>query len=426
MQGPTKKSKANKPPFYHRIAFRFALILAVTMLVFDHLSGFIQGAVYKAFGLPDAFFIEDAGGPQSDEAKTKVPTVIPGLEMMDGIPGPLGTISEPFPIGDLLAMGFDMEGEGKRAAHLLTQNATREGPGRYIPPADAIKAVTDWLGEMGLEFVWFDVQGKPLATSQSTLFPPGESFNSDSKPMHMRWWPIETTQKQKNRMGATENVSGWIALWPTSAGGTTNKLSPPASPAVRSVPLEGSLPSHAPGSIDHKSMGAGTGPVVIPKYQEGRILSRLQWVAKVTVWVTILAVAMALSGFLSWLVTSRIGRLSSAVTALGDHVDTDSMDPGQDPTLQRLIRGRDEVGRLALSFSNSRTRILNLLASLAQRDKSRREWVAHASHDIRTPLTCPLRLPCAHPKLGCWGGFSHPAAARRTHLFRPLRLPATP
>jgi signal transduction histidine kinase len=51
------------------------------------------------------------------------------------------------------------------------------------------------------------------------------------------------------------------------------------------------------------------------------------------------------------------------------------------------VQGDDEIARLATALNAMRARIESLVASLRERDRQRREWVAMFSHDLRTPLT---------------------------------------
>lgn len=52
---------------------------------------------------------------------------------------------------------------------------------------------------------------------------------------------------------------------------------------------------------------------------------------------------------------------------------------------QRLAE-RDEIARLRLGFQRLRSRIAAQMQALRRADTSRREWIAHLSHDLRTPL----------------------------------------
>ena len=51
------------------------------------------------------------------------------------------------------------------------------------------------------------------------------------------------------------------------------------------------------------------------------------------------------------------------------------------------IGGHDEITSLAESINQSRDRMAALLKEVQHRDRTRREWIAQVSHDIRTPLT---------------------------------------
>jgi signal transduction histidine kinase len=109
---------------------------------------------------------------------------------------------------------------------------------------------------------------------------------------------------------------------------------------------------------------------------------RLQRTARVISWTTTLVISLLLGGALSWLVTSRLERLTLAVAVVpGDG----EVRPPELP--RKLLEGKDEIAQLARVFVDSRRRIASLLEQLAERDRTRREWIAHASHDLRTPLT---------------------------------------
>jgi len=109
---------------------------------------------------------------------------------------------------------------------------------------------------------------------------------------------------------------------------------------------------------------------------------RMQRTAGLISWVTTLLISLLLGGTLSWLVTSRLERLTAAVAKVPMEADA------RLPELPaRLLAGKDEIAQLARVFVDSRGRIAQLLESLAIRDRTRREWIAHTSHDLRTPLT---------------------------------------
>ena len=73
--------------------------------------------------------------------------------------------------------------------------------------------------------------------------------------------------------------------------------------------------------------------------------------------------------FAAWLFTRRIRRLEQAAERIASgHFDEPIGDLGQ-----------DEVGQVARAFENMRQR-------LAQLDRARREFIANASHELRTPI----------------------------------------
>jgi len=83
------------------------------------------------------------------------------------------------------------------------------------------------------------------------------------------------------------------------------------------------------------------------------------------------------------LVTRRLSRLAAdATTPLRGEQDEPVDLPGPfDET------GGDEIALLASALNTMRGRIEELVASLADRDRQRRDWIAQVSHDLRTPLT---------------------------------------
>lgn len=90
----------------------------------------------------------------------------------------------------------------------------------------------------------------------------------------------------------------------------------------------------------------------------------------------ILAALLAL--MVAWFISRRIARL--ARDARNSLEDQTSAQPFR-------ISGHDEISSLAKSLNNSRERMTGLLKEVENRDRTRREWIAQVSHDIRTPLT---------------------------------------
>lgn len=89
-------------------------------------------------------------------------------------------------------------------------------------------------------------------------------------------------------------------------------------------------------------------------------------------------VSVAVGWTISRIVTRRVRALARAVEhPIGEGLDL----PGPFPV------GRpDELGVLAAALNDMRARIQALVAELAERDQSRRRWLALVSHDLRNPL----------------------------------------
>ncbi|MEZ5964199.1 MAG: HAMP domain-containing sensor histidine kinase [Planctomycetota bacterium] len=99
------------------------------------------------------------------------------------------------------------------------------------------------------------------------------------------------------------------------------------------------------------------------------------WLAQIS--FTLVFTAM-LGLAISFLVTRRLVRLASAAAA----VSPDGELPPPFP-----VAGHDEVALLGNTLNAMRARIHGLIGDLARRDFERRQWIAHVSHDLRTPLT---------------------------------------
>lgn len=91
-----------------------------------------------------------------------------------------------------------------------------------------------------------------------------------------------------------------------------------------------------------------------------------------------LAFSLALGGFSFMLLTRRLRRLSSAVTAFI---------PGESLSLPYHVAGNgDEVDRLSAAFLEMTHTIGRQVQSLQEADTLRRELIGNVSHDLRTPL----------------------------------------
>lgn len=79
-------------------------------------------------------------------------------------------------------------------------------------------------------------------------------------------------------------------------------------------------------------------------------------------------------------------RLTLPLRSLARQVDGFEAPVAQRQGDSRRI-GRDEIVRLRLGFERLRSRVSAQMRGLQLADTSRREWIAHLSHDLRTPLS---------------------------------------
>ena len=92
------------------------------------------------------------------------------------------------------------------------------------------------------------------------------------------------------------------------------------------------------------------------------------------------AIVLAL---IAWFIVARVAtrKLSRLADAAAAPTDDGSL-PGPFDT-----SGHDEIAVLAGSLNAMRARAVGSLERLSERDAARREWIAHVSHDLRTPVT---------------------------------------
>lgn len=120
-------------------------------------------------------------------------------------------------------------------------------------------------------------------------------------------------------------------------------------------------------------------PLLIPDTrdpaEERRRIERIQ--QAVSLGFAVLLAAL-LGVMVAWFITRRLARLAR---------DARQSLEAQTVPGRFQVSGHDEITSLAESLNQSRDRMSKLLKEVQHRDRSRREWIAQVSHDIRTPLT---------------------------------------
>lgn len=141
---------------------------------------------------------------------------------------------------------------------------------------------------------------------------------------------------------------------------------------------------------DRKTVGAVFARMHVPT-SWSRFIERWRDRWRIYLGIAVL-VALLFSVVLSFLLTRRVREMTSAVSAIA----------GGNLTRRLPVRSRDEVGRLAGEFNRmteqlqstigalqaERDKLVVALAKLEQSESSRRQLVADASHELRTPIAC--------------------------------------
>jgi signal transduction histidine kinase len=119
-------------------------------------------------------------------------------------------------------------------------------------------------------------------------------------------------------------------------------------------------------------------PLLLPDTRDDEEFRRFQLLRQVVSVVIAMALAGLLALMVAWFITRRLARLARDARV--------SMEVDALPEPFRTT-GVDEISSLAESLNLSRERMAALLQEVQKRDRTRREWIAQVSHDIRTPLT---------------------------------------
>ncbi len=225
-------------------------------------------------------------------------------------------------------------------ARYLTDNLTLNEQRQYVPTEEAEKVLETFLA-VAETYVWLDPDDQILTTGSAaqTYVSVGET------------WPLCS-----------------------SAAYCTVDLGPDA-------PQAGSTWTRL--AIEGRHIG--TFVLIYFDFQVASTESRIWGIVPVNLVLRLLAASL-IAGLTSVLlvnfVTRRLSDLATdAATPLRSQSELVDL-PGPFD-----VSGEDEIALLATALNTMRGRIEELVASLEERDKQRRDWIAQVSHDLRTPLT---------------------------------------
>ncbi len=264
----------------------------------------------------------------------------------------------------------DADDYASRMADLLLLGAEQKARGSWQPATDSRKALGSALRLQGEAFVWLDTDEKILALSGGLPWRMGEDWpfslesHTDLAVAGPGNPPAHQVCVEVEREG---QPAGTFVLLFMSGGDEDTATTAPAS---------------APGSDDLQEDVLPEGELVMTDAEFAESMQRESRVATaVSITVTVL-IALLLALAISRLVTRRLSKL--AATA-GGPVGRGAELPGPFDDA-----GQDEIAVLARAMNTMRARANELVEDLADQDAKRREWVAQASHDLRTPLTALL------------------------------------
>ncbi len=242
---------------------------------------------------------------------------------------------------------------------LLLEGAERLPNGLWQPTPEAITRTEEELAEMAGSFLWLDPQLAIVATPAESTASIGTAWQPQPEEPYEPDAPIDPSASCEHMVPAFRDgqLAGWLVF---------------THPLLSASDLEG-LDQLDPGFDAHELP-------VITEEDFDAVTHSMERLARVVSFGLNLGVALIVSVLLSRLVTARLSRLSRAVA---------SADP-RGSTAVFAVRGRDEIAVLGRSLEQARGRIADLVRTLEERDRERREWVAQVSHDLRTPLTALL------------------------------------
>ena len=227
-------------------------------------------------------------------------------------------------------------------ARYLTDNLTLNDQGLYVPTENAKGVLETFLG-VAETYVWLDPDDRVMLTGKDA----GKYVAVGD------FWPLCSSSTYCN-----------VDLGPSA---------PPAASSWTRLAIEG--------------RHIGTFVLIYFELSEGGVESDV-WGVPLNLMLRLLAASL-IAGLTSVLlvnfVTRRLSRLAADASApLRSQAELVDL-PGPFD-----VSGEDEIALLATALNTMRGRIEELVASLADRDRQRRDWIAQVSHDLRTPLTAWL------------------------------------
>ncbi len=259
--------------------------------------------------------------------------------------------------GELDESAFCPHQDLETIAGMLLDGATKDAEGRRHPSEAAIERVCAELALTDEGFLWLSRDLVVLAASEDQPWSAGQRWDPDAE------YPALDAEGRDHHMYpifGDEALDGWLVLL----------FQFPSDVVTFGATFEQAL---------ELQRGEGeNGAFEIPE-EVRRASRRMEWIARAVSWGMTFLIAVLLSVFVSRLVTVRITRLAAMVGR--------PVQDGTERTNPLAVRGADEIAMLARALENSRSRVAELLADLAERDVQRREWIAQVSHDLRTPLT---------------------------------------
>ncbi|MEM7245183.1 MAG: HAMP domain-containing sensor histidine kinase [Acidobacteriota bacterium] len=233
--------------------------------------------------------------------------------------------------------------------------AAHSGEGDWSPSATASQSLSQILEYVDEGFVLVDPSRRIVARSDNLPFQVGSPWTEPRRPLMRFAIPGErrTARAVSVPAGPPGRPRGWLVYtW----------LDPPLSESDASLSAEGDLVLE-----DEEFQALAEREVKVFWIARGAILGII---------VAVIAIAISRG------VTRRLSRLAvQAAAPLGS---------GGEPPGPFEVEGNDEIALLATTMNDLRDRVGELVGNIQDQDARRREWVAHVSHDLRTPLTALL------------------------------------